>query len=150
MIWGSDISSRDLPHPLWWLSLKKACDKTGCFVLNVICDSLSEISEITSVKKEDVISTLQYLNLINYYKVSDPKWMCASVSDFPSTLIWRIGDNWWFSNFCLKVECGLLSLIDLLAGSVYPHPIRGHSGRSWAGHAEASPPYRLQMFAFHS
>lgn len=29
----------------------------------------SEISEITSVKKEDVISTLQYLNLINYYKV---------------------------------------------------------------------------------
>uniref|UniRef100_A0A3Q3WUA1 Histone acetyltransferase KAT5 n=1 Tax=Mola mola TaxID=94237 RepID=A0A3Q3WUA1_MOLML len=27
-----------------------------------------EISEITSVKKEDVISTLQYLNLINYYK----------------------------------------------------------------------------------
>lgn len=30
----------------------------------------SEISEITSVKKEDVISTLQYLNLINYYKVT--------------------------------------------------------------------------------
>uniref|UniRef100_H3APV3 histone acetyltransferase n=1 Tax=Latimeria chalumnae TaxID=7897 RepID=H3APV3_LATCH len=28
----------------------------------------NEISEITSVKKEDVISTLQYLNLINYYK----------------------------------------------------------------------------------
>ncbi|XP_027563055.1 histone acetyltransferase KAT5-like, partial [Neopelma chrysocephalum] len=28
----------------------------------------SEISEITSIKKEDVISTLQYLNLINYYK----------------------------------------------------------------------------------
>ncbi|PNJ38453.1 KAT5 isoform 17, partial [Pongo abelii] len=27
-----------------------------------------EISEITSIKKEDVISTLQYLNLINYYK----------------------------------------------------------------------------------
>lgn len=33
--------------------------------------SSSEISEITSVKKEDVISTLQYLNLINYYKVRD-------------------------------------------------------------------------------
>lgn len=31
--------------------------------------SRSEISEITSIKKEDVISTLQYLNLINYYKV---------------------------------------------------------------------------------
>lgn len=31
--------------------------------------SHSEISEITSIKKEDVISTLQYLNLINYYKV---------------------------------------------------------------------------------
>lgn len=30
----------------------------------------SEISEITSIKKEDVISTLQYLNLINYYKVA--------------------------------------------------------------------------------
>lgn len=28
----------------------------------------SEISELTSIKKEDVISTLQYLNLINYYK----------------------------------------------------------------------------------
>lgn len=33
----------------------------------------SEISEITSVKKEDVISTLQYLNLINYYKVRDER-----------------------------------------------------------------------------
>ena len=32
----------------------------------------SEISEITSIKKEDVISTLQYLNLINYYKVINP------------------------------------------------------------------------------
>lgn len=28
----------------------------------------SEISELTSIKKEDVISTLQHLNLINYYK----------------------------------------------------------------------------------
>ena len=28
----------------------------------------SEISEMTSIKKEDVISTLQHLNLINYYK----------------------------------------------------------------------------------
>ncbi|XP_077615921.1 histone acetyltransferase KAT5 isoform X3 [Crocuta crocuta] len=31
--------------------------------------TINEISEITSIKKEDVISTLQYLNLINYYKV---------------------------------------------------------------------------------
>uniref|UniRef100_A0A8C2X9W0 Histone acetyltransferase KAT5 n=1 Tax=Cyclopterus lumpus TaxID=8103 RepID=A0A8C2X9W0_CYCLU len=31
--------------------------------------TINEISEITSVKKEDVISTLQYLNLINYYKM---------------------------------------------------------------------------------
>lgn len=44
----------------------------------------SEISEITSVKKEDVISTLQYLNLINYYKVrvesicSDRLWTNSS------------------------------------------------------------------------
>uniref|UniRef100_G1TEY7 histone acetyltransferase n=1 Tax=Oryctolagus cuniculus TaxID=9986 RepID=G1TEY7_RABIT len=30
--------------------------------------TINEISEITSIKKEDVISTLQYLNLINYYK----------------------------------------------------------------------------------
>ncbi|KAJ0061971.1 hypothetical protein NL108_014681, partial [Boleophthalmus pectinirostris] len=30
--------------------------------------TINEISEMTSVKKEDVISTLQYLNLINYYK----------------------------------------------------------------------------------
>lgn len=28
----------------------------------------SELSEITSIKKEDLISTLQHLNLINYYK----------------------------------------------------------------------------------
>lgn len=30
--------------------------------------SCSEICELTSIKKEDVISTLQNLNLINYYK----------------------------------------------------------------------------------
>ncbi|KAG1674251.1 Histone acetyltransferase KAT5 [Nymphon striatum] len=30
--------------------------------------TINEISELTSVKKEDVISTLQHLNLINYYK----------------------------------------------------------------------------------
>ncbi|XP_035169188.1 histone acetyltransferase KAT5-like, partial [Oxyura jamaicensis] len=34
--------------------------------------TINEISEITSIKKEDVISTLQYLNLINYYKVWSP------------------------------------------------------------------------------
>ena len=28
----------------------------------------SEIAEKTSIKKDDVISTLQHLNLINYYK----------------------------------------------------------------------------------
>ncbi|XP_074598569.1 histone acetyltransferase Tip60 [Brevipalpus obovatus] len=30
--------------------------------------SINEISELTSIKKEDVISTLQFLNMINYYK----------------------------------------------------------------------------------
>ncbi|XP_053206407.1 histone acetyltransferase KAT5-like [Panonychus citri] len=30
--------------------------------------SINEISEMTSIKKEDVISTLQFLNMINYYK----------------------------------------------------------------------------------
>lgn len=30
--------------------------------------TINEISEMTSIKKEDVISTLQHLNLINYYK----------------------------------------------------------------------------------
>lgn len=30
--------------------------------------TISEISELTSIKKEDVISTLQWLNLIHYYK----------------------------------------------------------------------------------
>ncbi len=30
--------------------------------------SISEICEMTSIKKEDVVSTLQHLNLINYYK----------------------------------------------------------------------------------
>lgn len=44
------------------------CNLISC----VLCIS-SDISEITSVKKEDVISTLQYLNLINYYKVSDTR-----------------------------------------------------------------------------
>lgn len=32
------------------------------------CITINEISDQTSIKKEDVISTLQYLNLINYYK----------------------------------------------------------------------------------
>lgn len=30
--------------------------------------TINDISEMTSIKKEDVISTLQHLNLINYYK----------------------------------------------------------------------------------
>jgi histone acetyltransferase HTATIP len=30
--------------------------------------TINDISEQTAIKKEDVISTLQYLNLINYYK----------------------------------------------------------------------------------
>lgn len=30
--------------------------------------TINEISEVTAIKKDDVISTLQYLNLINYYK----------------------------------------------------------------------------------
>lgn len=42
-----------------------------CAPLSALFPS-SEISEITSIKKEDVISTLQYLNLINYYKVPGP------------------------------------------------------------------------------
>ncbi|KAK9712200.1 MOZ/SAS family [Popillia japonica] len=33
--------------------------------------TINEICELTSIKKEDVISTLQNLNLINYYKESD-------------------------------------------------------------------------------
>lgn len=33
-----------------------------------MCLCCSEICELTSIKKEDVISTLQNLNLINYYK----------------------------------------------------------------------------------
>ncbi len=32
------------------------------------CITINEISELTAIKKEDVISTLQSLNLINYYK----------------------------------------------------------------------------------
>lgn len=35
--------------------------------INYYC-SISDICEVTSIKKEDVISTLQNLNLINYYK----------------------------------------------------------------------------------
>lgn len=30
------------------------------------CDS--ELSEMTAIKKEDVVSTLQHLNIVNYYK----------------------------------------------------------------------------------
>lgn len=41
-------------------------------LLNTTCSIVfiprSDISEMTSIKKEDVISTLQHLNLINYYK----------------------------------------------------------------------------------
>merc|ERR1712172_98939 len=32
------------------------------------CITINEIAEKTSIKKDDVISTLQHLNLINYYK----------------------------------------------------------------------------------
>ena len=35
---------------------------------NLILHIFSEICELTSIKKEDVVSTLQNLNLINYYK----------------------------------------------------------------------------------
>ena len=28
----------------------------------------SELSEMTAIKKEDVVSTLQHLNVVNYYK----------------------------------------------------------------------------------
>nr|KAF6281653.1 lysine acetyltransferase 5 [Pipistrellus kuhlii] len=45
--------------------------------------TINEISEITSIKKEDVISTLQYLNLINYYKVGgvrDRRWRCRGLA----------------------------------------------------------------------
>lgn len=48
------------------------------YVLMIFFGTHSEISEITSVKKEDVISTLQYLNLINYYKV---RAMCKFTVD---------------------------------------------------------------------
>lgn len=30
--------------------------------------TINEISDVTAIKKEDIISTIQYLNLINYYK----------------------------------------------------------------------------------
>ncbi len=33
--------------------------------------TINDICEQTSIKKEDVISTLQSMNLINYYKVGD-------------------------------------------------------------------------------
>lgn len=39
-----------------------------CFVNFYLFIFPREISEQTSIKKEDVISTLQYLNLIHYYK----------------------------------------------------------------------------------
>lgn len=41
------------------VSIINFCNNIHCF---------SEICELTSIKKEDVISTLQNLNLINYYK----------------------------------------------------------------------------------
>lgn len=48
-----------------------------CLAFYLLHEPYSEISEITSVKKEDVISTLQYLNLINYYKVRDHPQLCV-------------------------------------------------------------------------
>lgn len=41
----------------------------------------SEISEITSIKKEDVISTLQHLNLISYFKGQYVLTMSKEVRD---------------------------------------------------------------------
>ena len=49
--------------------------KYDTFSLHIVGDKFikyilvySEICEMTSIKKEDVVSTLQHLNLINYYK----------------------------------------------------------------------------------
>ena len=45
------------------------------------CFLCSEISEITSIKKEDVISTLQHLNLIIYFKGQYVLTMSKEVRD---------------------------------------------------------------------
>jgi len=53
-------------HRQWSFCLFASTMPCHCVADVVWLDS--EISEITSIKKEDVISTLQHLNLINYYK----------------------------------------------------------------------------------
>lgn len=121
----------------------------------------SEISEITSVKKEDVISTLQYLNLINYYKVRDPissftstsHWQCAffQVMKYFAVLVGTDGSSLqlkeiWEKNdkiqqktwvFDLNIRCpasdvGFVHSI----GSVHPDTFGGDSGRTRKGDAE--------------
>ena len=37
-------------------------------ILDIMFHLYSEICEQTSIRKEDVVSTLQYLNLVHYYK----------------------------------------------------------------------------------
>uniref|UniRef100_A0A5F9CR47 Histone acetyltransferase KAT5 n=1 Tax=Oryctolagus cuniculus TaxID=9986 RepID=A0A5F9CR47_RABIT len=91
--------------------------------------TINEISEITSIKKEDVISTLQYLNLINYYKVGRAARAGQSGS--------RCGPG--------ADPCRALSR----PGPVHPHAVRGHRGRTRAGNAEAAAAHRLQVSALH-
>lgn len=55
-------------HLFCWLAEHAAARATCPWLLEPPRFTINEISEITSIKKEDVISTLQYLNLINYYK----------------------------------------------------------------------------------
>lgn len=73
--------------------------------------SHSEISEITSIKKEDVISTLQYLNLINYYKVGGRQGETAVCRD---PVVQPTG-----ADLPGPISC---------PGPVYPHPVGGHVG----------------------
>jgi len=85
-------------------------------VVVLCCDS--EISELTSIKKEDVISTLQHLNLINYYKGQYILTITKEAMDVyvkasakrpvridPKCLHWQPKDwskrgKWWSSESC--------------------------------------------------
>ena len=65
---GTDI----MKHPVCLTGTIRHISRGNAhFKVHFKCDTIvccSEISEMTSIKKEDVISTLQHLNLINYYK----------------------------------------------------------------------------------
>jgi len=96
----------------------------------------SEISELTSIKKEDVISTLQHLNLINYYKgqyiivlsrellTSHYKSMAKrKIRIDPKSLHWQPKDwskrgKWWIRSILFKCDASEIQTVHVWSMAV--------------------------------